>query len=350
MKLLIITQIVDKEDPALGFFHRWIEEFAKHAKTVHVICLYEGKHTLPENVHVHSLGKETRQSKIQYILRFYSYIWKLRKDYDAVFVHMNPEYVVLGGICWRLLGKKIGLWYTHKSVDLKLRVATMLSHHIFTASPESFRLKSKKLTVTGHGVNVDNGGVVNKRRSGTEHLLTASRISRIKNLHILIDALSLYRSRGYDAKLSLIGGPLTDDDKKYEEELKQQVREQNATDHVHFLGPMSNFEVVEHIQNVDVCLNASDTGSLDKFILEAMASRRIILTSNMGAQSLLGNYGMLFVPKAEPAVFADYLERIHALAEDEQKGIQDHFFQKVKTRHSLSKLIERIVLQIDIKK
>lgn len=30
MKLLIVTQVVDTEDPALGFFVRWIEELARH--------------------------------------------------------------------------------------------------------------------------------------------------------------------------------------------------------------------------------------------------------------------------------------------------------------------------------
>ena len=30
MNLLLITQKIDKDDPILGFFHRWVEEFAKH--------------------------------------------------------------------------------------------------------------------------------------------------------------------------------------------------------------------------------------------------------------------------------------------------------------------------------
>ena len=134
MKLLIVTQAVDTEDPALGFFCSWIEEFAKHAERVEVICLKEGKHTLSANVRVHSLGKpcsaEATQGagkRLKYIFNFYRYIWQLRHDHDAVFVHMNPEYVVLSGLFWRLWGKRIGLWYTHKSVNLKLRVAAWLA-------------------------------------------------------------------------------------------------------------------------------------------------------------------------------------------------------------------------------
>lgn len=58
MRLLIVTQKVDKNDPILGFFHRWIEEFSKHCEKLTVICLQAGEFKLPANVTVLSLGKE----------------------------------------------------------------------------------------------------------------------------------------------------------------------------------------------------------------------------------------------------------------------------------------------------
>ena len=50
MKLLIITQKIDLEDSNLSFFHRWVEKFAENLDKVYVICLWEGRHNLPENV------------------------------------------------------------------------------------------------------------------------------------------------------------------------------------------------------------------------------------------------------------------------------------------------------------
>ena len=90
-----------------------------------------------------------------YLLNFYRYIWQLRHDYDVVFIHMNPEYTVLGGLFWRLWGKRTALWYTHKSVNLKLRIAAAFTNVIFTASKESFRLHSRKVRVIGHGIDTD---------------------------------------------------------------------------------------------------------------------------------------------------------------------------------------------------
>ena len=69
MRLLIVTQAVASEDSVLGFFVRWIEEFAKHCERIEIICLKEGKHRLPANVCVYSLGKEKGVSRMTYLQR-----------------------------------------------------------------------------------------------------------------------------------------------------------------------------------------------------------------------------------------------------------------------------------------
>lgn len=187
MKLLIITQKVDQNDEVLGFFHRWVEEFSRHCEQVIVICLQSGSYSLPANVRVLSLGKEGGTSKIKYLWRFYQYIIRERKNYDAIFVHMNQVYVILGAILWRCWRKKIALWYTHKQIGLLLWVATRLADKIFTASPQSFNLESKKVIVTGHGLDTEKFYCPNRGRSdGGCSVVTVGRITRIKNLETLI--------------------------------------------------------------------------------------------------------------------------------------------------------------------
>ena len=144
MKLLIITQKVDKNDSVLGFFHGWIVEFAKHCEKLTVICLYKGEYDLPENVKVLSLGKETGRSRLKYVFRFYKYIWKYRKDYDNVFVHMNHIYVVLGGTFWKILNKKIILWYNHISGSVSLNIALFFVNYICFTSPFSYVARKNK--------------------------------------------------------------------------------------------------------------------------------------------------------------------------------------------------------------
>ena len=182
MRILVITQIIDQHDPGLGFFHRWLEVFANECESVQALCLKEGAHVLPSNVTVTSLGKEKGQSRLKYLWRFYRTIFVLRHEYDAVFVHMNPEYVALGGLVWRLMGKTVGLWYAHRAVNLKLRLAECFTNIVFTGSKESFRIPSSKILVTGQGVDTSIFVPHERIRDNTLTLLVVGRISPIKNL------------------------------------------------------------------------------------------------------------------------------------------------------------------------
>src|SRR3989344_2349036 len=152
MKLLIYTQAVNIDDSDLGFFVRWIEEFAKRCEKVTVVCLRKGAYALPSNVQVIALDTTSRVMRSLHLLRM---CISLRREYDTVFVHMNPEYVVVAGLLWRIMRKRVALWYTHKSVNLKLRVATFFANVVLTASKESFRLRTHKLHVMGHGIDTD---------------------------------------------------------------------------------------------------------------------------------------------------------------------------------------------------
>lgn len=259
MKLLVITQALDRNHPILGFFHRWVEEFAKHFEHIHVICLQQGKSDLPGNVTVHSLGKElsAKNYKLKALFRFFSIIWKERNNYDAVFVHMNPEYIVLAGWWWRLTGKKISLWYTHKSVDIKLRIAEFFTDVIFTASKESFRLQSKKLRVMGHGIDTDFFTPDPKIQRGT-HLLSVGRLMPSKRHDLAIRAAAKA-----NVPLRVAG------DGPERERLEALARELGVE--VSSLGALTQEKLRDEYLTAAKLIHRSETGSLDKVVLEAAA-------------------------------------------------------------------------------
>ncbi|MFA6408213.1 MAG: glycosyltransferase [Candidatus Paceibacterota bacterium] len=279
MKLLIVTQTVDTEDPVLGFFVRWIEEFAKHVECVAVICLMEGKHdSLPKNVRVHSLGKEKNPPRfarrLLYAIRFKMLAWRLRHDYDAVFVHMNPEYIVVAGPLWRLLGKRVALWYTHKNVDAKLRIAEKLVNIIFTASKESFRLPSKKVHIMGHGIDTDFFSTDSSVVRGTA-ALSAGRLSPTKRNDLIIRA-----AEHFPNELRIVGdGPEQD-------RLERIAKELSIEHRVHFLGPKNQKGLRDEYCKAGVFVHASETGSLDKVVLEALACGLPVVTTAVALADL----------------------------------------------------------------
>ena len=160
MRLLIVTQKVDKDDPVLGFFCGWIQAFAKKVDNIHVIALEVGEYDMPSNVSVHSLGKKKGSitgilDRIKYAINFYKIIFRLRKEYDIVFVHMNQEYVLLAGLLWKIFGKKIMLWRNHAKGSFLTSIAVFWCNKVFCTSPSSYTARFKKTKIMPVGINTD---------------------------------------------------------------------------------------------------------------------------------------------------------------------------------------------------
>jgi glycosyltransferase involved in cell wall biosynthesis len=345
MRLLITTQAVDRHDPTLGFFHRWLIEFAKHAESIEVICLYEGEHDLPEHVHVHSLGKEKgARSPLTYAFRFTLLSMNLRNDYDEVFVHMNPEYVILGGPFWKLTNKRIGLWYLHKSVDLKLRIAEWFADVIYTASKESFRLPSKKIQIVGHGIDTDLF-FCKERNVRSEiaplRLMTVGRVARAKNVHLLIAAAGLLAEKGTAVAFDILGAPVRAEDRAYAAELAHQIKTLPPNATVTMLGAKDQDEVAKLLCDYDLFIHASTgTGSVDKAVLEAVSSGLPAISTSEAFKELLSPFE-LFVPSNTPQGIADAITQFQTRTDRE--SLRDQLRETVVENYSLAALIPRIL-------
>lgn len=328
MRLLLITQKVNKNDSILGFFHEWILRLSKKVEKITVICLEKGDYDLPKNVSVLSLGKEKSKSKIKYIFNFYKYIYKNKKEYDKVFVHMNPIYIILGFWLWGILGKKMYLWYTHKNVDLKLRFSSLFVNKIFTASKKSFRLKTKKLKVLGHGIDL-NIFKPNTDKREQNKIISAGRVSKTKNYEPLIDAM-----KKIEARVEL-AGPI---DEGYKKELDNIIKETGVENKISFVGPINYQNIVDFYNSANVFVNFSKTGSLDKAILEAMACGLNILTSN---EALIEELPERYITSEKEE------ELILKIKNSLDLGIDNWAVNYVRENHNLDVLVEKLSKELN---
>lgn len=331
MRLLIITQTVDAADSNLGFFVRWIEEFAKCAEVIVVANTVHADtvRKLPKGISVYSLGKETGASRIVRFLRYQQLLWQLLPRADGVFFHMCPEYVLGAHFLPLLFRKKTLLWYVHKEVSWRLRLAALLVDRIFTASQESCRLRSKKVKIVGHGIDTALFGGKHERARGMK-LLTVGRISPTKDLRTLILGFLQLRAQFPDATLSIVGDPITHADRLHQDALRREF-----SDKVQFKGGIPYASLPAVYADATAFVHASRTGSMDKAVLEALAAGLPILTSSEAFSEEIP--GVRKFREGDPKGMAEKISQAYARGELRYNEAAAW----VRERHNLRRLIGR---------
>jgi len=332
--ILIITKRVDEDDQLLGFFIDWIKGFASKFGKINIFCLEKGSFDLPGNAEVISLGKDKKLPKIAWLFNFYKNGWKRRNEYDAVFVHMNAIWAVVGAWFWHMLGKKVFLWYAHKTITWKHRIAEKLVDGIFTSTPEGFRLPSKKLAIVGQGINVDLFRPDLSKRPTFLALLSVGRIAPVKNYETLIEAAKLLNNRQADFFVTVVGAPAVEGDEVYEQRLKNRVKTLGLESRFNFVGKVSNRNLPSYYQSHHIYINLSRTGSLDKTIVEAMACGCTVLSSNDSA--------VQFLPPELVVSDKDSEQLARKIQEVAGRDYGRQLREYVVENHSLDKLIEKI--------
>lgn len=353
MKLLIITQAVDREDTTLGFFHSWIQEFSKRVEKVSVICLRAGVYDLPKNVSVFSLGKdrievrsknhEARMGKLGYIIKFYKYIWKLRGEYDVVFVHMNQEYVVLGGIFWKILGKKVFFWRNHPYGNIWTRIAVYLSNKVFCTSSDSFTAKYKKTEIMPAGIDTNvfkkNSEIPREKNS----LLVFGRIAPIKKIELAVDSYRLLKQKEVACSLIVVGDSLP----KYQSYLeKLKDRAEMLSVSVRFENGVPFKYAPEVFQSHEIFLNFTPSGSFDKMIIEALACGMKVLVLNKSMKNILPEGS---IAESSPEDIANKIQKLLSFDAKESAEYAERARELV-NKQSLAVLMDKIFQCIEIKK
>lgn len=291
MKLLFLTQTLDRQDAVLGFVSRWIQGFAKHVESVRVIALEVGDTSdLPRNVDWREVGRDGR------VRRYFRYRKFLTEamgtdGYDTVLAHMVPRYTLVSAGLARKHGAKSFLWYTHAGVDRRLRKAVQRVERVFTATKESLRAETPNKLVTGHGIDLEHfaHGIAPKEKP--QRLLSVGRLTPRKDPLAVLAALGNLVAEGFDLQLDWVGAGLTESDVGFAAEVRATMQELGLTKRVRLHGSVPYLRIAPHYQSASVVVNASLTGSLDKVTLEGMASQRPVVSCNDTAPALFAELG-----------------------------------------------------------
>ena len=378
-RLLVLNMMTDADDPILGFTTAWINALAERCGCVDVITMIAGRLEVAANVRVFSLGKERGYSEPRRAVEFYRVLgWLLSQDhYDAAFAHMTPLFAVMGAPLFRLHRVPVTLWYAHSQVSLTLRLAELAADHAVSASPESFRLPSRKLIIMGHGIDTEEfrpaerldpllsyghsppqaGEEQDERQASSleaasnkqptdQPIFTVGTVGRIgpkKQTALLVEAARILAEDGVDFRARIVGAPLPGDE-GYVEGLKEEAQRLGLGNKVLFTGPVRFERVVEEYQALDAMVNMSLTGAIDKAVLEAMACGVPAVTSNEAFFPILEPWkDLLIVADGSARTLAERLKALIGMGQAERAALGEKLRQIVVEQHSLDRLMDRLV-------
>lgn len=349
MNILFLTRRVDSDDDAASFVSDWLREFSTQlagGKLI-VICQEMGRvPDLGENVEFYSLGKERGYGKLRQFLLFQKYLLLNIRRVQGVFAHMIQQYSIIAGPWCFLFRKRLFQWYAHKDVNTLLRLSALFVDGFVSPSQESFRLSTKRpMYIFGHGINIDQFIPLKEPDAGNSspEILAVGRISPVKNIDKMLAVIPyLIKNPVFEhVRFRIIGSPGLPSQREYLKQVRQWTHEMNLDHFVSFLGPMPNRDTICYYQRAGIFINLSETGSLDKVVLEAMACGAIVITSNEAFRSIVPSE--LFLDSTEPTYITKKIDEIYQLNAEARKRLGQQLRQIVVKNHSLVHLTGSIL-------
>jgi glycosyltransferase involved in cell wall biosynthesis len=351
LKLLFLTQVLDAGDAVLGFVPRWIEGLARNCERVRVVALEVGDtRGLPANVDQREVG---RRGYVGRYLRYRAFLREALLDerFDAVLAHMVPRYSLLAASTARRAGARQFLWYTHGTVDARLRKAVTVVDKVFTASDESLRIDTPKKIVTGHGIDLAHFAERNTAPDMPPRIQSVGRVTPAKDPLTILAAVAILVSRGFDLHLDLAGDALAPNDAGYRRRVEEQIEVGGLQQRVTLHGAVPYRDVPALYRRASVVVNASTTGSIDKVVLEAMACSRPVVTCNDAFARLFRELGdsaqrLQFAPGSADQL-AERIETLLRMHAGERRGLVQRLHALVARDHEVDALMARLVREME---
>ncbi len=342
MKLLLTTQAVDKDDLFMGFFHGWLEEMAKYFEHITVICLKEGRHSLPKNVEVLSLGKEHGTSRLTRVARFFKYVYQRRKEYESVFVHQNEEYILLAGWLWQRWGKQVYMWRNHWAGSARTDRAARYCDKIFCTSKFSYTMKYPKTVLMPVGVDTEMFYRMPEIQRDPRGILFFARLAPSKRPDLLLEALAMLNKKGVSFSAHFYGTPLPKDE-AFANKLKQVAKEWGLEKMVSFYPGTPHSEAPRIFNAHSLYVDLGESGMYNKTLFEAAACESMLITASADFAELVDTKYIYEETGAQE--LCDKLAKLlkMSLIEQQGAGVQLH---NVAKKHSIEELGKKLAYEM----
>ncbi len=339
MRLLILTQTVDRTDSSLGYYHSWLKELANHFEHVTVFTLRIGEHDLPKNVTLVPLRPWDYRATLRTTLRVLALTWQYRAQYDAVFVHMNQEYLLVAGWLFKLLGKRVYFWRNHYDGNWLTDVAAFFCDKIFYTSKSSYTVKFARAMQMPVGVDVGSCHLDEPIERTPHSILFLGRFDISKRPDLVVRALGEVAKRNIQFTATFVGGP-SDPVSPLPQEVATLAQELGISESVRFVGPVPNTDTYRYYRSHSIYVNCGKSGMLDKSLFKSIACGCLPLFTSADLAEIIGPEYAYRDGDVED--LTEHLTHALALSEEKRHARVKEFQAKAIDAHTLPVLARRL--------
>lgn len=338
VELIFVTQLVDPDDDILGFVLRKVTELSRNVERL-VVVANEVRHVPPDlGAEVYSLGKERGWSRARRTLELEGLIAKLGRGMrrPVLLAHMCPEYVEASAPLCAVLRIPIVMWFTHPRDSARLGRALRLSRHVLTALPGSFPRAHPKVQAIGHAIDMSQFAFAAPPDPAPQAFICVGRTSPVKGYPTVVHALALARAEGVDARLTIVGSSSNAAERDHRRELERLIDAMQLGDHIALLPGVPHEQVADLVRSHRALISATDPGSADKAVFEAMACGRPTLVSNPAFAALLERSPLpLRFDHGDAASLAARIAAVARLSADDLVSVGSALREAVESQHSV---------------
>ena len=336
VKVLMVTPLMDPSHPILGFIPSWVNALAKRVGKLYVATSKAAAGSIAYEWSPSTQRKCVKPLRLRLGALRYAYVGLkvgtlalkllLRREVDVVWVHMNPELALAVAPFVKLTRTPLALWYLHRELKLKLRLAHALSDVVITASKEVYPIVDAKVKEIGHGIEPLEAP--RREREGT--ILIMGRLSRVKRVEEALKALKILRQEGLKAELEVVG-PVYDEE--YLKELKELTKKLGIEGAVRFRGAVPHDEVTHCYAEASILVSCSPL--FDKVVLEAMSMGLPVVVCDPSFKAFLGVYcGLCMYEAGSPRSLADKLMAL-LTSRERRAAVGEELKKRVREEHGL---------------
>jgi len=291
---------------------------------------------------------------VSVLVEYYKYLRKEKPD----LIHVHHSYsAFFGALAGSLMNKKIVLtihsdYAKYSLLNKVLFWFSMLfsdkiianSKNTLDSLPKQF---NKKSIVIYNGVDITE--IINTQYETTHIdndfvIVTVARLVKLKDIKILIKAFKLLSDKYENVKLYIIGDGV---ERKNLEELSESL---NLTNKIDFKGKLQRGEVYFFLKEADVFCSASKWEGFGNAIVEAMAAKVAIISSEIPvSKEVIGDKNALYFEVGNHEKLFRQLEKLY-LNDKLRKELAEKSFLKAQEFSLERNIEEHIKLYKDLLK